>query len=151
MGTEKVVNAKSVDVKSTDLQTVGQLEREISQKIQALYKKALGHQTGRVTCQLFDRKIAVILEDSITQPVQLLVQEGQLELAEKVRTDLNAAIQPQIKNLVAQILNVSVLDVLSDTTLETGRTGLILVLAHTPEVRNPEAIPKLKKAASPKD
>lgn len=140
MGTEKV------NVKSTDQQTVGQLEREISQKIQALYKKTLGHQTGRVTCQLFDHKVAIILEDSITQPVQLLVQEGQSELAEKVRTDLNEAIQPQIKALVAQILNVEVLDVLSDATLETGRTGIILVLAHTPEVRNPEAIPKLKKA-----
>lgn len=144
MGTESI-NAKSTD-QQADRQTVGQLEREISQKIQALYKKTLGHQTGRVTCQLFDCKVAVILEDSITQPVQLLMQEGQVDLAQKVRTDLNTAIQPQIKELVTQILSVEVLDVLSDATLKTGRTGIILVLAQTPEVRNPEAIPKLKKA-----
>lgn len=124
--------------------TVGQVEREISQKLQALYKKHLGHQPSKVTCQLFGARLAVVLENSVTQPEQLLAQEGQMELAEKVREDLNTAMQPQIKELIGEILGVEVLDILSDATLSTGRTGIIIVLSGAPVVRNPEAIPKLK-------
>lgn len=132
-------------METTEQQTVGQLEREISQKMQALYKKYLGHQPSKVTCQLFDEKLAIILEDSVTQPEQLLAEDGQLELAKQVRADLNQAIQPQVRALVESILGVEVLDLLSDATLTTGRTGIIAILSNTPDVRNPEAIPKSKK------
>lgn len=124
--------------------TVGQVEREISQKLQALYKKHLGHQPSKVTCQLFGARLAVVLENSVTPPEQLLAKEGQMELAEKVRDDLNTAMQPQIRSLISDILGVEALDILSDATLSTGRTGIIVVLSDVPTVRNPEAIPKLK-------
>ena len=129
---------------TSEPQTVGQLEREISQKMQALYKTHLGHQPSKVTCQLFDSKLAIILEDSVTQPEQLLAEEGQTDLAEKVRADLNQAMRPQIKSMVESVLAVDVLDLLSDATLETKRTGIIVILSDTPSVRNPEAIPKVK-------
>ncbi len=125
--------------------TVGQVERELSQKVQALYKKHMGHQPSKVSCQLFSSKLVVVLEDSVTQPEKLLVEEGQTALAEKVRADLNEAMQPQIKTLIESILGVTVLDLLSDAALDTGRTGIIAVLSDAPTVRNPEAIPKLKK------
>ena len=126
-------------------QTVGQLERSISQKIQALYKRNLGHQPSKVTCQLFDSKMAIVLENSITQPEQLLMAEGETELVEKVRTALNQALRPQIESLIESILGVEVLDLLSDVTMDTARTGIIAVLTHTPEVRNPDALPKAKR------
>ncbi|MGB3294203.1 MAG: DUF2294 domain-containing protein [Phormidesmis sp.] len=126
-------------------QTAGQLEREISQKVQALYKKHLGHQPSKVTCQLFDEKLAIIIENSVTQPELLLAEEGQLELAQQVRTDLNRAMQSPVKELAEDVLRVKVLDTLSDATLDTGRTGMILILSNTPSVRNPEAIPKVRK------
>jgi len=129
----------------TSQQTVGQLERSISQKVQALYKQHLGHQPSKVTCQLFDSKMAIILENSITQPEQLLMEEGSMELAEKVRADLNQAIKPQIKSLIESVLNVDVLDILSDAAIDTARTGIIVVLSNTPVVRNPDALPKSKK------
>lgn len=132
-------------METTEQQTVGQLEREVSQKMQALYRKYLGHQPSKVTCQLFDEKLAIILEDSVTQPEQLLAQDGQLELAKQVRADLNQAIRPQVKALVESILKVEVLDLLSDATLNTGRTGIIVILSDTPAVRNPDAIPKTRK------
>jgi len=130
---------------TTEQRTVGQTERELSQKIQALYKKHLGHQPSKVSCQLFSSKLVVVLEDSVTQPEKLLLDGGQMELAEQVRDDLNEAMQPQIKELVESILGVTVLDLLSDAAIETGRTGIIAVLSDAPVVRNPEAIPKLKK------
>lgn len=125
--------------------TRGQLERLLSQRLQALYREQLGHQPGKVTCQLFDEKLAMIVEDSITPPEQLLANSGQAELAEQVRADLEKAIQPQLKLLIEEVLSVHVIDILTDATLETGRTGIIAVLDITPEVRNPDSVPKVKK------
>lgn len=124
--------------------TRGQLERQLSQKIQAFYRRHLGHQPSKVTCQLFDTKLAIIVEDSITNAEQILVEEGKDDLAEKVRSHLDEAIQPDLKKLIESLTKVEVLDILSDATLTTGRTGIIIVLSQTPSVRNPETIPKVK-------
>lgn len=116
--------------------TRGQLERTLSQRIQALYRTELEHQPSRVTCQIFDEKIAIILEDAITQPEQLLVSSGQDQLAEQVRLELDEALQPQLKALIEEVVGVSVIDLLSDAKLETGRSATIVVLADKPQVRN---------------
>lgn len=120
--------------------TAGQLEREISQQVQALYKNILGHKVGRVTCQLFDAKVAIVLEASITRPVQLLVKAGQRELVQQICNDVNSAMQPRIKMLLASILDVGIVELLSDTSLTTGRTGLVGILKNPPAVRNPDVI-----------
>lgn len=125
--------------------TSGQMERMLCQRIQALYRNSLGHQPGKVTCQLFEAKLAIVIEDSITPPEQLLAEQGQRELAEQVRSGLDDVIQPQIKELIEEVLNVSVLDLLTDATLETGRSGIIAILTEAPEVSNPTNIPKVKK------
>lgn len=127
-----------------NLYTRGQLERQLSQEIQSFYRRHLGHQPSKVTCQLFDAKLAIILEDSITNAERILVEEGKEDLAVKVRSNLDNAIQPELKELVENILKVEVVDILSDATLDTGRTGIIAVLANIPEVRNPESLPKSK-------
>jgi uncharacterized protein YbcI len=120
------------------------LERSLSQHLQALYRTQLGHQPGKVTCQIFDEKVAIVFENSITPPERLLADNGRAELAEQVRSDLKEAFEPQMKRLIEEVLNVVVLDLLSDATLETGRTGAIAILDASPNVRNPESIPKLR-------
>ena len=131
-------------MKSTEQQTVGQLERELSQRLQALYRDQLGQRPSKATCQVFDSKVAIVLEGSVTQPEQLLAEEGQKELAEQVRADLDSALRPRIKQLIGEVLQVEVLDLFSDASWSTGRTGIIAVLSSTPAVRNPESIPKVK-------
>jgi uncharacterized protein YbcI len=120
---------------TSQLATRGQTERTLSQRIQALYRTQLGHQPGKVTCQLFDEALAVVIEDSVTQPEKLLAAEGHVERAEQVRSDLDQAIRPHIKFLVEEVLSVNVLDILSDATLQTGRTGMIVILDNPPTVR----------------
>jgi uncharacterized protein YbcI len=120
---------------STSPPTRGQLERTLSQRIQALYRTQLGHQPSRVQCQIFDGKVVIILEDSITKPEKVLVENGQEELAEKVRDDLDKAMHPQLSELIREVVGIEVIDVLSDATFETGRTGTIAVLADTPHFR----------------
>lgn len=129
----------------SNLPTSGQLERELSQKVRAFYRQHLGHQPSKVTCQFFDSKLAIILEDSITSTEQILVHEGKNDLAEEVRSNLDDAIQPELKQLIENITQVEVIDFLINATLETGRTGIIVILNQTPTVRNPDTIPKAKK------
>ncbi|MEL7037338.1 MAG: DUF2294 domain-containing protein [Cyanobacteria bacterium J06592_8] len=129
----------------TQAPTRGQLERTLSQRVQAFYRQELGHQPSKVTCQIFDSKVAIILENSVTPAESLLMREGKNELAEEVRSSLDEATKPQLMELIQQVLQVEVLDLLSDATLETERTGIIAVLSETPAVRNPEAIPKGQK------
>ncbi|MBD0264888.1 MAG: DUF2294 domain-containing protein [Tolypothrix sp. Co-bin9] len=130
---------------TTSTPTRGQIQRTLAQRIQALYREQLGHQPSKVTCQLSDSNLTIILENSITQPEQLLAQSGRQELAEQVRSDLDEAIQPQLKKLIEAILNVQVVELLSDATLETGRTGIIALLTDTPDIRNSPLASKTKK------
>ncbi len=117
------------------LPTRGQLERSLSQRIQALYKSQLGHRVSEVDCQIFDRKIVIVLENAVTQPEQLLANDGKEDLVEEVHSNLKESMQPQLKELIETVVGVSVVDLLSDTTLETERTGMIAVLAEEPKVR----------------
>lgn len=119
--------------------TRGQIERTLSQSIQALYRSQLGHQPGKVTCQLFDEKLAIVIEDSVTQPERLLASDGQTMLAEQLCSNLSNAIRPQVKTLIEQVLSVNVLDLLGEATLATGRTGLIAILASSPQLRATES------------
>jgi uncharacterized protein YbcI len=125
--------------------TCGQLERSLSQSIQAFYRDKIGQRPSKVTCQLFDEKVAIIIENSISNAEQLLFQEGQTKLVEEIHSALDEVIKPQLKALMEEILKVGVLDLLSDATQETGRTGMIAVLTETPQVRNPEVLPKSSK------
>jgi uncharacterized protein YbcI len=119
--------------------TRGQAERTLSQQIQALYRDHLEHQPARVTCQLLTEKLVVVIEDSITQPEQILVEEGQTGLVEQVRATLSAAIEPLMKALVEDVLGVAVTDFMSDAKLDSGRTGIIMMLSEVPELRHAAA------------
>jgi uncharacterized protein YbcI len=125
--------------------TRGQLERTLSQRIQALYRTQLGHRPNKVTCNILGEKLMIVLEEAITQAEQLLSSTGREDLAEQVHFDLDKALQPQLTDLIEEVLGVSVTDLMSDAKLETGRTGMIVILEAEPQVREPAAKTKLKK------
>lgn len=127
--------------------TQGQTERTLSQRIQTLYRTHLGLQPSRVTCQLIDEKVAIVLENSVTRPEQILAEKDEV-LAQQVRKDLDAAIRPQLQELIQEVLKVDVLDIMSDTTLETGRMGIIVILAKHPTVRESTAKSKIKSSST---
>lgn len=126
--------------------TQGQLERTLSQHIQTLYRAHLGIQPSKVTCQLMDEKVAIVLENSVTRPEQILAEVDE-SLAEQVRKDLDTAIRPQLHELIQEVLTVDVVDILSDTTLETGRMGIIVILAKNPTVRDATAKARTKSSS----
>ncbi|MGF1521180.1 MAG: DUF2294 domain-containing protein [Leptolyngbyaceae cyanobacterium] len=110
--------------------TRGQIERTLSQRFQKLYREHLDHATGKVSCQLFKDKLVIIIENALTQPEQLLLQKkNDKQLVEQVRSDLDDAIRPRMISLVEEILDRQVADLISDTTLDTGRSGVIVILS----------------------
>lgn len=117
--------------------TRGQIERELSQRLQTLYREQLGHKPGKITGQLTDATVIIVIEDSVTQPEKLLVDDGREQLAEQVRTDLDQAIRPSLVDLIEDVLKVPVIDLLSDAPLKTGNSGIIAILEQLPETRNP--------------
>lgn len=115
--------------------TRGQMERKLSQDIQKLYRQELGHQPGKINCHISNEQICIVVEESLTQPENLLKNSGQKDLSQEIRTNLDEAIQPQLKQLIQNELDIKVLDVLVDTELDTGRSGIILVLESAPQLR----------------
>ncbi len=109
-----------------------QAEQIIAEQIRAIYQSKLGHCPGFVTCQLFDDKIVIIMEHTITPPEKLLLQIDQKQLVKRVRLSIDRAMQPYLKALIEQVISVPVLDLLIDTTVHTERTGGIAILADKP-------------------
>lgn len=126
---------------STAAQTItrGQAQRILSQKIQKLYKNQIGHSPEKVTCQIIDNKVMVIAENSLTKVERLLIAGEEDELkniqidAEQVRSNLDAAIKPALIDIFQETLSATVVDILSDTTLETSRTAIVAILSNIPE------------------
>ncbi|MBU7585592.1 MAG: DUF2294 domain-containing protein [Nostoc sp. TH1S01] len=122
--------------------TIGQLEREIAQRISALYYEKLGQRPSQVVCHFFDTELVISLEKSATQVELTLISGGYENLAEQVRLFLDKIIRIKLQDLIEEIIGKPILDLMSNTNLATGRTGIIVVLQQLPEVRNPESIPK---------
>jgi uncharacterized protein YbcI len=122
--------------------TIGQLEREISQQIRNLYNERLGQRPSPIICHFFDTEIVISLENSVSQAEKTLLNGGYDSLAEQVRLYLDKIIKPQLKKLIEEIIGQPVIDLMTNTNLATGRTGIIVILNQLPGVRNPESIPK---------
>ena len=110
-----------------------QIENLLSQKIRNIYKYQLEHQLDDISLKIFDRTLIVILEGTITSPEKLLTKNDRLDLAKKVRKTIDLFIRPQIKNIIEEVLEVKVIDFLSDTTIENNCTGAIAILEFKPK------------------
>ncbi|MBD2454010.1 DUF2294 domain-containing protein [Nostoc sp. FACHB-87] len=122
--------------------TIGQLEREIAQRISALYYEQIGQRPSQVVCHFFDTELVISLEKSASLVELTLISGGYDNLAEQVRLFLDKIIKRQLQNLLEEIIGKPIVDLMTNTNLATGRTGIIVILQQLPEVRNPESIPK---------
>ena len=135
-----------------NLPTSGQLERDLSQSILKLYRQELEHSPSKVTCQLFDDRLAIVIENALAAVEKTIVDtQGDSKIAKQLNSAINEAIELKLKTLIEEILAVEVHDILFDSTFETQRTGAIATLEQPPQVRNPESIPKNKNGKRKKE
>ena len=73
-----------------------------------------------------------MLDGTITSPEKLLKNNAHLDLAKEVRQVIDSVIQPQIQNTVEEILDVKVIDFLTDTTIDNDITGGISIFESSP-------------------
>ncbi|MBF2067154.1 MAG: DUF2294 domain-containing protein [Calothrix sp. C42_A2020_038] len=123
-------------------QTIGQLEREISNRIRSLYNVKLGQRLGRIICHFFDTQLVITIENTVTSAEKTLLRSGSDILVEKVRLDLDKIINPLIQKTIEEVINKPVTDLMNYTSLASGRTAVVAILEQLPTVRNPRAIPK---------
>ncbi|MEH2269325.1 MAG: DUF2294 domain-containing protein [Nostoc sp.] len=119
---------------------IGQLETEISQQIIKLYNDRIGKPPSQIICHFFDTEIVISLENSVTQAERTLLKGGYDSFAEQVRLYLEKIIKPELKSLIEQIIGKPVIDLMTNTNLATGRTGIIVVLNQLPDAHNSESI-----------
>lgn len=125
--------------------TRGQIERTIGQKLQALYRERTGQRPEKVTCQFFDEKLAIVLEQVSTPAERFLLDSGRQEIAELFRSELEAQMRAETIALIEEIATTQIVEVLGSTNLKIGVSALIAILNEPPSVRDPESIPKSKR------
>ena len=104
------------------------LEKQLSETIQAIYLQELNHQVGSIFCRLFKQALIILIEESVTLPEKKLSAHEYQKLADQMRTVFNQKVQPEIKAIIEQTTNMEAIDFLCDTTLDSGRTGMIIIL-----------------------
>lgn len=112
--------------------TLKELEQKVLQCIQELYVELLAHQPQQVSCQLVDKTLTILIEDSITQPEQILFNSGKQDLVKQVRSNIHFAVESRLRKSIEEIVGVPVIDLFADSTLATRRTSIVAILAAAP-------------------
>ena len=123
-----------MDIEKT-LPTKGQLERQLSQGVQALYRSQFGHLPHKVVCHLFGDKIAIIAEGTVTALEQILKNNSQSDLASDIRAAVSETFAVEVKQKIKEIFGLEVVDLIYDSNLDSGYLGTIAFLEKSPQTR----------------
>lgn len=115
--------------------TRGQLERQLSQETQALYRSLFGHLPQKVVCHIFADKIAIIAEDTVTAIERMLQNNSRSELASDIRSAISEAFALQLGRKIGQVMGLQVVDLICDSSLDSGYLGAIAFLEKAPDTR----------------
>ena len=127
------------------LPTLGQLERNLSQSIQKLYRQELEHSPQKVTCKLFKNNLSIVIEDALTAVEATLVDEdGNNNTVKNLSQAIKNVIKSKLKNTIETVLAVKVDDILFDSNIETRRAAAIVILQKPPLTRSLKLNPKIR-------
>ena len=114
--------------------TLEQLEQQLAQRVITLYQTLLGHQLQQVSCNLVDKTVTILAEDSLTHIEQFLDLSARRDLAIEVRNSLHKALEPHLQSLIEELVHVPVVNVICNAAFDTGHISIVSVLAATPEL-----------------
>ncbi|NJK37171.1 MAG: DUF2294 domain-containing protein [Oscillatoriales cyanobacterium RM1_1_9] len=103
------------------------IQDALTARIKTLYQQQFNHQIHQIIYHSFGNNLIILIENVTTKPEQLLVQFEVQELTREVRTIFDHLIQPQIKLLIEETISTTIIDFLYDTSIQTGRTGIIAI------------------------
>lgn len=117
------------------LPTRGQIERQIAQIIQSVYRNRFGHLPSKVVCHLLTDKAIIVAENTVTSVEKLLIKNSKVDLAQNVRMAVNNILRDQIKQQISEVLNVEVVELICNSCLNSEYLGMIAILSETPRMR----------------
>jgi uncharacterized protein YbcI len=113
----------------------GEMERNLSQSIQAYYRDRLSCRVGKISCHIFDNQVAIIVENSVTSLERLLHNSEDQNFVRDLRDRIDYIVKSELITTIKRILGVEVIDLTIDTTLEHNFTGVLVVLNEMPQIR----------------
>ena len=114
-----------------ELPTLPQLERALSQIVQAKYRAWTGHRSSKTVCRIKLDTVTLIIQCSVT-PVEKMMDERE---ATRLRESINRRLKPLLLEVVTEFLGVPCNSIMLDTDSRTGETGAVITLAKEPVVR----------------
>ena len=125
------------------LPTCKQLERDLSQKIRAFYNTEINFPPQKVTCKIFSKYLAIVLDEALTPVEKSLIARKKIELAKQIRREISLVLRPKLVRLIEEAVRVKAIAILTDTTYTSNKTGTLVVLSESPKVRSSKSLPKL--------
>jgi uncharacterized protein YbcI len=99
---------------------IKKLESFLSKRIKDIYEVQLKQQVSIITYQLFEQTLVIVMDGSITQVEQFLIENERQELAKQVRETIDNIVSPQIRSTIEEVMEVNVIDFLFDTTIDSN-------------------------------
>jgi uncharacterized protein YbcI len=116
--------------------TYRQIERDLSQKIKALYNAEINYSPKEITCKLFSRYLAIVADETLSPLEKNLWQQGQIELIEQIRQEIAFLFRPKLIKIIEDIVGTEIVEILGDVVLSNNRSGILVVLSESPRRRN---------------
>ena len=117
------------------LLTRGEMERSLSQSVQAFYRHRLGCRIKKVSCHIIDNKLAIAIENSIT-PLEKLLLDNDSGFVKDLRDRIDDIVKQELICTIETILGVKIAALSVGTTLDNDLTGVVAILEQKPEMRN---------------
>ena len=121
---------------SERLPTFKQLEKDLSQKIKELYNLEINFAPQKVTCKLFSRYLAIVMDEALTPLEKSLIAYGKKGLIAQLRRETSSIFRPRLVKSIEETLGVSIVEILTNTTFIGNKTGTLVVLSESPKVRS---------------
>ena len=118
------------------LPTLGEIERSLSQSIQAFYRNQLGCRTDKVSCHIIEQQVASAIKNPITPVERLLNSCAEDKFVNDLRDRIDNIVKRELLAIVEAVLDVKVVGLTIDTTLDHNFTGIVVLLSDIPNVRN---------------
>ncbi len=119
-----------------NLPTLGEIERNLSQSIQAFYRNQLGCRTEKVSCHIIDKQVAIAVKNPITPVERLLNNCSDDRFIYDLRDRIDNIVKQELFAIVETVLGVKVIGLTIDTTLDNNFTGIVVLLSDFPTVRS---------------
>ncbi len=128
--------------------TRGEMERNLSQSVQAFYRNRLGCRTEKVSCHILGEQVAIAIRNPITPVETLLNVSTDSDFVQDLRDRIDTIIKQDLIDTIEKILGVEVIAMTINTTISSNLTGIVALLSQKPltrEMKHNHSKPRISK------